>query len=57
MRILLPLLLGFLSLPVQAIDLNGIAEFDHRLTLNSSISARVARVMLRSVSRWQRVIC
>ena len=42
MRILLPLLLGFLSLPVQAIDLNGIAEFDRRLTLNSSISARVA---------------
>lgn len=44
MRILLPLLLGFLSLPALAIDLNGIAEFDRRLTLNSSISARVAQV-------------
>jgi HlyD family secretion protein len=44
MRILLPLLFGFLSLPVQAIDLNGIAEFDRRLTLNSSISGRVAQI-------------
>jgi len=44
MRILLPLLVALLSLPAQATDLNGIAEFDRRLTLNSSISARVERV-------------
>jgi RND family efflux transporter MFP subunit len=44
MRILLPLLVALLSLPAQAIDLNGIAEFDQRLTLNSSISARVEQV-------------
>jgi len=44
MRILLPLLVALLSLPAQAIDLSGIAEFERRLTLNSSISARVARV-------------
>ena len=47
MRILLPLIIGLLSLPVQAIDLNGIAEFDRRLTLNSSISARVAQVHVK----------
>ena len=44
MRILLPLLIGLLSLPAQAIDLSGIAEFDQRLTLNSSISGRVEQV-------------
>ena len=44
MRILLPLLISLLALPAQAIDLNGIAEFDRRLTLNSSISARVEQV-------------
>jgi RND family efflux transporter MFP subunit len=44
MRLLLTLLLATLSLPVQAIDLSGVAEFDRRLTLNSSISARVEQV-------------
>jgi HlyD family secretion protein len=44
MRFLLTLLLATLSLPAQAIDLNGVAEFDRRLTLNSSISARVEQV-------------
>lgn len=44
MRTLLFLLVASLSLQVQAIDLNGVAEFDHRLTLNSSISARVEQV-------------
>lgn len=44
MRPILPLLLLILSLPAQAIDLNGVAEFDQRLTLNSSISARVERI-------------
>ena len=44
MRILLPLLIALLSLPAQAIDLSGIAEFDQRLTLNSSISGRVEQV-------------
>ena len=44
MRILLSLIICLLSLPLQAIDLNGIAEFDRRLTLNSSISARVAQI-------------
>ena len=44
MRIMLPLLLGLLTLPAQALDLNGIAEFDRRHTLNSSISARVEQV-------------
>jgi RND family efflux transporter MFP subunit len=44
MRNLIPLLIGLLSLPAQAIDLNGIAEFDQRLTLNSSISGRVEQI-------------
>ena len=44
MRILLSLIICLLSLPLQAIDLNGVAEFDRRLTLNSSISARVAQI-------------
>jgi RND family efflux transporter MFP subunit len=44
MRNLIPLLMGLLSLPAQAIDLNGIVEFDQRLTLNSSISGRVEQV-------------
>jgi RND family efflux transporter MFP subunit len=44
MRIMLPLLVSLLALPAQAIDLNGIAEFDQRHTLNSSISARVEQV-------------
>jgi len=44
MRILLTILAGILSFPVWAIDLSGIAEFDQRLTLNSSISARVERI-------------
>lgn len=44
MRPLLTLLLAMLTLPALAIDLNGAAEFEQRLTLNSSISARVAEV-------------
>ena len=44
MRRLLPLIFAILVLPAQAIDLSGIAEFDRRLTLNSSISARVENV-------------
>jgi RND family efflux transporter MFP subunit len=44
MRILLTILLGILSAPSWAIDLNGITEFDQRLTLNSSISGRVERI-------------
>jgi len=44
MRILIGLLLVLSPLPTLAIDLSGIAEFEHRLTLNSSISARVARI-------------
>ena len=41
MRRSLALLFVILALPVQAIDLNGVAEFDQRLMLNSSISSRV----------------
>ena len=41
MRRSLALLFVTLALPVQAIDLNGVAEFDQRLMLNSSISSRV----------------
>jgi RND family efflux transporter MFP subunit len=44
MRILFIILLGILSLPAGAIELSGITEFDQRLTLNSSISARVERI-------------
>ena len=44
MRPLLIILLAMLSLPAQAVELSGIAEFDQRLTLNSSISARVDRI-------------
>jgi RND family efflux transporter MFP subunit len=44
MRILSIILLGILSTPTWAIDLSGITEFDQRLTLNSSISARVERI-------------
>ena len=44
MRSLLIILLAFLSPPAWAIDLSGITEFDQRLTLNSSISARVERI-------------
>jgi len=44
MRILISLLLVLSPLPSLAIDLSGIAEFEHRLTLNSSISARVERI-------------
>ena len=44
MRILLTLLLGILSVPAWAIELSGITEFEQRLTLNSSISARVERI-------------
>ena len=41
MRILISLLLVLSPLPSLAIDLSGVAEFEHRLKLNSSISARV----------------
>lgn len=41
MRILIILLLVLPPLPALAIDLSGIAEFEKRLTLNSSISGRV----------------
>jgi len=44
MRLILPVLITLLSLPVQAVELSGIAEFDKRLTLNSSISARIERI-------------
>jgi RND family efflux transporter MFP subunit len=44
MRILICLLFILSPLPVMAIELSGIAEFEHRLMLNSSISARVERV-------------
>jgi len=44
MRSLSALLFTILALPVQAIDLSGVAEFDQRMTLNSSISARVEQI-------------
>jgi len=44
MRILTSLLLILSSLPALAVELSGIAEFEHRLTLNSSISERVERI-------------
>ena len=47
MRILISLLLVLSPLPSLAIDLSGIAEFEHRLTLNSSISARVEHIHVR----------
>ena len=47
MRIFLCLLLLLSSRPILALDLSGIAEFEHRLTINSSISARVESVHVR----------
>jgi RND family efflux transporter MFP subunit len=47
MRTLISLLLVLSPLPSLAIDLSGIAEFEHRLTLNSSISGRVERIHVR----------
>jgi len=44
MRILISLILVLSPLPSLAIDLSGIAEFEHRLTLNSSISGRVESI-------------
>ncbi len=44
MRIISIILLGILTAPSWAIDLSGITEFDQRLTLNSSISARVEQI-------------
>ena len=44
MRLLLTVLATMMALPALAIDLSGVAEFDQRLTLNSSISARVETV-------------
>jgi macrolide-specific efflux system membrane fusion protein len=44
MRILICLLFVLSPLPAFAIELSGIAEFEHRLTLNSSISGRVERI-------------
>jgi len=48
MRLLPTLLFVILSLPAHALDLNGVAEFDRRLTLNSSISSRVAQVHVKT---------
>jgi membrane fusion protein, macrolide-specific efflux system len=47
MRLFLPVLITLLYLlspPAQAFELSGITEFDQRLTLNSSISARIDHV-------------
>jgi RND family efflux transporter MFP subunit len=44
MRILICLLFVLSPLPVLAIELSGIAEFEHRLMLNSSISGRVEHI-------------
>lgn len=47
MRILISLLLALSPLPLFAIELSGVAEFEHRLTLNSSISGRVEQIQVR----------
>jgi multidrug efflux pump subunit AcrA (membrane-fusion protein) len=44
MRLVTGLFLAILSQPLLAIDLVGITEFEQRLEINSSISARVAEV-------------
>ena len=44
MRIFLILLIVLSPTPLLALELTGIAEFEHRLTMNSSISARVEQI-------------
>ena len=44
MRDFVCILLLLASLPAAAFELRGTAEFEHRLTLNSSISGRVAEI-------------
>lgn len=48
MRLVPVFLLAFIALPLAALELSGITEFEQRLELNSSVSARVAAVHVRT---------